>query len=127
MPAHVEAAATATLAEHLGEDAAHVDERVMTGRMLILAATAARLIAIEAARRRFLARAVDLARIETPTLLGIGENFVGLTDLLELGFSCLVAGIEVGVMFLGELAERLADVVLRRRSSARRGRNTDRS
>ena len=100
------------LAEHLGEDAAHVDEGLMAARMLVLAATAARLVAIETARRHLLARAVDFARVEAPALLGIGEDVVGLPDFLELGFGRLVAGIEVGMVFLGELAERLADVVL---------------
>ena len=80
--------------------------------MFVLAATATRLVAIETARRHLLAGPVDLAGIEAPPLFGVGEDVVGLTDFLEPGFGRLVAWIEVGVMFLGELAERLADVVL---------------
>jgi hypothetical protein len=80
---------------------------------LVLAAEAARLIAIEATRRHLLPGGVDFAGIETAALLGIGQQVVGLADLLELRLGCLVAGIEVGMMFLGELTKRLADIVLR--------------
>ena len=73
---------------------------------------AARLVAIEAARRHFLAGRVDLAGIEAAALLGIRQDLVGLRDFLELGLGRLVAGVEVGMVLLGELAERLADVVV---------------
>src|SRR4029450_13753512 len=46
---------------------------------------------------------------------GIAEHLVRLVDLLELRLGRLVAGIDVGVMFAGELAEGLLDLLLRRR------------
>src|SRR5262249_7768609 len=80
------AAHAAPLAEHLGEDAAHVDEGfVRTGALVLGAAEAAALVAIEAARRHFLARRVDLAGVEATALLGVGQDVVGLRDFLEFG------------------------------------------
>src|SRR5918993_5872565 len=106
--------AASRAAEHVGEDVAHVDKGLLAARPLILgAAEAAGMVAIEAARRRLLAGGVDLAGIEAAALLGIRQDVVGLRDLLELGLGRLVAWVEVGMMLLGELAERLADVVVR--------------
>ena len=89
-------------------------KRFVAAAALVLgAAEAAGLVAIEAARRHFLAGGVDLAGVEAAALLGIRQDVVGLRDFLELGLGRLVAGIEVGMVLLGELAERLADVVVR--------------
>src|SRR5258708_7449165 len=108
------AVASAALAEHLGEDAAHVDEGFVGAGALVLGAVeAARLVAIEAARRHLLARRVDLAGVEAAALLGIRQDVVGLRNFLELGLGRLVAGIEGGMVLLGVLAERLSDVVVR--------------
>ena len=54
---------------------------------------------------------VDLAEIEAPPLLGVAENVVSGGDLLEFLFGRLVAGIEVGVQLLGEVAVSLGDVL----------------
>src|SRR5215831_19625535 len=82
--------------------------------MLVLAAgETAGLVAIEAARRHFLAGGVDLAGIVATALVGIGQDLVGLRDLLEFRLGRLVSGVEVGMVLLGELAEGLADVLLR--------------
>src|SRR5262249_9140595 len=109
----VAARAAAALAEHL-EDVAHVGERFVAAATLVLeAARAARLVAIEATRRHFLAGGIDLAGVEAPALLGVGQDLVGLGDFLELGLGCLVARIEVRMMLLGELAEGLADLLVR--------------
>ena len=63
-------------------------------------------------RRRLLrARSVDLAGVVAPPLLRIGQEIVGAGDLLELVLGLLVAGIEIGVQFLGQLPVRLADLV----------------
>src|SRR5688572_29502533 len=48
-------------------------------------------------------------------LLGIAEHFVGFVDFLEAGFSGLVARIDVRVKLAGQFAERLLDVLFRRR------------
>ena len=49
-------------------------------------------------------------------LLGVAEHLVGLVDLLELRLGGLVAGVHVGMVLAGELAVRLLDLLLRRRS-----------
>jgi hypothetical protein len=42
---------------------------------------------------------------------GIAEDFVGLVDLLELGFGGFIAGVDVGMVFAGELAVRLLQLL----------------
>ena len=115
--AHVEApAAMATSsAEHLGEDAAHIDKRFVSAGPLVLAAEAAGtgLVAIKAAWRHVLPGSVDFARVEATPLLGVRKQVVGLADLLEPGLRGLVAGIEIGMVLFGERAEGLSDVVIR--------------
>src|SRR5262249_26857188 len=113
--AGAEAEAAAALAEHFRKDATHVGEGLMAASTLVLGSTkAARLVAIEAARRNLLAGGVDLTGIVATALFGIRQDVVGLRDLLELGFGCLVAGFEVGLIFLGGLGEAFADPLIRR-------------
>src|SRR5262249_3972130 len=44
----------------------------------------------------------------------VGQDVVGLGDLLELGLGCLVSRVEVGVVLLGKLAKSLANVLVAR-------------
>ena len=46
-------------------------------------------------------------------LRGVTQHLVGLVDLLELGLGLLVAGIQVGVVLLGQLAVGLLDLIIR--------------
>ena len=67
---------------------------------------------ISRVRRRLLrARGVDLAGVETPPLLRIGEQIIGDADLLEPLLRLLVARIEIRVQLLGELSIGAADFV----------------
>ncbi len=52
--------------------------------------------------------------------LGIAENVVGLRERLELLLRGLVPRVDVGMVFAGQLAERLAGCPPPRRSSSRR-------
>jgi hypothetical protein len=54
---------------------------------------------------------IDLATIELRLLGGVSQDVEGRADLLETLFSGRIAGIGVGVELLGELAERLANLV----------------
>ena len=47
---------------------------------------------------------IDLAGVEAPALVGIAEQVVGARHLLEFLLSRLVAGIEVGMQLLRQLA-----------------------
>ena len=46
-------------------------------------------------------------------LRGVAQHLVGLVDLLELGLGLLVAGIQVWVVLLGQLAVGLLDLIVR--------------
>ena len=46
-------------------------------------------------------------------LVRVGQHLIGLADLLEALLAGLVARMQVGVVFLGELAVRLLDLVVR--------------
>ena len=46
-------------------------------------------------------------------LRGVAQHLVGLVDLLEPGLGLLVAGIQVGVVLLGQLAVGLLDLIVR--------------
>ena len=54
---------------------------------------------------------VDLAAVELLALLLVAEDVEGGADALEPLLGGLVAGVLVGMELLGELAERLADLV----------------
>ena len=76
------------------------------------AAPGAGVIAVEATLEGgFLAAGIDLALVEALTLLGVAENAVGLRYLLELLFDRLVAGIDVRMQLLGQLAVGALDVL----------------
>src|SRR5882724_9157608 len=60
------------------------------------------------------AAGVDLAAVVARPLLGIGQDVVGGVDRLEARGGILLAGIEVGVMLLGELAIGAPDLLLAR-------------
>jgi len=55
---------------------------------------------------------VDLAAIETRPFVGIAEDGVGRRNALEPFFRLAVAGIEVGMKLLRQLAVRRADFFL---------------
>ena len=67
-------------------------------------------IAIVALLRPLGPAGVDLAGVEALALFLVAEQAVGGGDLLELVFLGLVAGIEIGVVFLGELPIGLLDI-----------------
>lgn len=46
-------------------------------------------------------------------LLLVGQHFVGLIDLLELGLGILVTGVQVGVVFFGQLTVGFFQFVVR--------------
>ena len=50
--------------------------------------------------------------VVTGTFLLVGEDLVGLVDLLELGLGLLIAGVEVGVVLLGQLAVGLFQLIV---------------
>ncbi len=50
--------------------------------------------------------------VVTAALLLIGEDLIGLVDLLELGLGGLVSGVEVGVVLLGQAAVSLFQLVI---------------
>ena len=56
------------------------------------------------------ARRVETELVVHLALLGVGKNFVGFLDLLELFLGGLVAGIQVGMIFARELAVGGANV-----------------
>ena len=41
---------------------------------------------------------------------GVGEDFVSLVDLLELGLGGFVAGVHVGMIFAGKPSKSLLDI-----------------
>src|SRR6202012_5015746 len=59
---------------------------------------------------------VDGAGVELLLLLGVAQDVEGAGDLLEALLGGLVVRVGVGVVGLGELAERLADLVRARRA-----------
>jgi hypothetical protein len=69
-------------------------------------------IAVEALRRALGAGRVDLAAVVSRALVGVAEGIVGGGDRLLLVFCHALAGIEVRVMFLGELVVGLANVLV---------------
>ena len=71
-------------------------------------AGAARAKTLEAAR---LAVGADLATVELGALVGVADDFVGRVDLGELFLRLGIVLVLVGVVFLGELAEGLLDLV----------------
>ena len=58
-------------------------------------------------------RAVEAELVVLLTLLGVVQHLVSLGGLLECLLGCLVAGVAVGVVFDGQLAVGLLDVVFR--------------
>src|SRR5690606_25597323 len=70
---------------------------------------------VEAMEAR-LALRVDLAAVELGALLLVAENFIGGIDLGKLLLGLGIILVLVGMIGLGELAERLLDVRVARRS-----------
>jgi hypothetical protein len=122
-------AAAAGPAEHLAQDVAQVDA------LEALAAGPARPAAEAAAGRRTPGAAlsagkwaageaahglapvgVDLSGVELLLLGRVAQDVEGARDLLEALLGRLVVRVGVGVIGLGELAERLADLVRARRA-----------
>src|SRR3979490_2712047 len=69
-------------------------------------------VAIIALLRPLGPRCIDLAAIETRTLVGIAEETVSRRNILEFLFSLLVAGIEIRMQLLRQAAIRLLDIGL---------------
>ena len=59
---------------------------------------------------------IDLAAVKFCPLLGVAQQVEGRTDTLEPLFGGRIAGVLVGVQFLGQLVERLAHLRLARRA-----------
>src|SRR5205807_1188408 len=70
-------------------------------------------VAVVALTRAFGARGIDLAAIETGSLVRIAQQIVSRGDLLECFLGLLVAGIEVRVQLLGQFAVRFLYLLLR--------------
>src|SRR5262249_22636020 len=105
--------------EHLSEDVAQVDVLELgpatgpepsAGLVEWAASVEAAGAAAEAAENLPAVR-VDLAGVELLALLLVAEQVEGGGDALELLLRRLVPGIGVGVMLLGELAERAAQLI----------------
>jgi hypothetical protein len=115
LAAAAERARAPAAAEHAAEQLREVDLRplVAVEAAATEAAGVERAIAgLAAEAARGLATVgVDLAQVELLALLGVADDVEGGADLLELLLGLLVPRIGVRVMGLGELAERLADLV----------------
>ena len=110
-PAAAPAHAGAT-AEHVAEEIAERADILEARRGVILRALGpAGIFAVIALLRPLLAARIDLAAVVFSALLGILEDRIGVGDLLELLLGRRVAGIEIGVQLLGELAVGLGNVV----------------
>ena len=100
------------LAEQIAEEIAEgADILVARGRAIARALLAAGIFAVVALLRRLLAGGVDLAAVVAAALLLVAEDAIGRRDLLELLLGRLVAGVEVRMQLLGELAIGLGDVL----------------
>ncbi len=75
-----------------------------TGMGVAAAGLAVGIVAIGLLRRPLLAVGVDLAAVEPGALIGVGQQFVGGRNLLEPRLRLGVAGIQVGMVLLGQLA-----------------------
>src|SRR5579883_1974223 len=60
------------------------------------------------------AAGVDLAAVEAGALVLVRQQIIGRRDLLEARLGLFVAGVEIGMMPLGELAIGGADLLLAR-------------
>ena len=69
--------------------------------------------AIELTLRPLGAGGVDLAPVVAAALVGVAQNVECRLGTLEAVLGRLVAGVQVRVQLLGELASRLADIVRR--------------
>ena len=81
------------------------------GRAVSRRVFAAGVFPVVALLRPLLAAGVDLAEIETAALVRVAQDVIGRGDLLELLLGGLIAGIEVRMQLLGELAVSLGDVL----------------
>ncbi len=101
-------------AEEIGKEIRHVGEILVSGGTVIaLAPVRLGIVAIESMLGPLRAGGVDFAAVVAGPLLRIVQEVVGGGDLLEALFGRAVAGVEIGVQLLGELAVGLLDVALR--------------
>ena len=108
------AGAAAALAEDPRQDVVHpvhVGEARVAG--IDMGSVPLREVPIVALAGAFGARGIDLAAIETGALVRIAQEIVSGRDLLECFLGLLVAGIEVRVQLLGQLAVRFLYLLLR--------------
>src|SRR5580698_7485879 len=103
------AAAVAGLAEQLGENVA-IRVIFRAGVAVAAGLIALGILAVERAFGR-LALGIDLAAVETGAPIGVAQQLVGARGGLESGLRGGVAGIEVGVMLLGQLAVGSLDLL----------------
>src|ERR1700722_5714511 len=100
-----------TASQKLGESVVRIHEIGEAGTVGVgMTVIRRRKIPIEMLLRSFCTRRVDLSVIKTFALLGIAQQIVGTSDLLELLFGRLVPGIEIRVQFFRELAVCLLDI-----------------
>src|SRR5262249_34702110 len=117
-PAHRESSTATSALAHAATLAEQIAEQVAEGadilearrRAIARPVLASGIFAVVVLLWPLLPRRVDLAPVVPPALLGIAKDVVGGGDLLEHLLGRLVAGIEVGMQFLGELAIGLGDV-----------------
>src|SRR3546814_589408 len=107
------AGASAPVAEQLTEQVRRIEAAL---GLVLRARSAFGVGSPEALVRPLVAGRVDLAAIEPRSLLGIGEQIVCAGGLLELQLDLRIAGVQIGMQLLRELAVGLLDVVLRRRA-----------
>ena len=107
-------AATEGAAKQIGENLVGCEVLIECEAAVLVAAGSPgfRIVAIEAALRRFLAAGVDLSGIEAFAFVGIAQDSVGLRNLLEALFDLGVARIEIWMQFLSQLAISCLDLVL---------------
>src|SRR6185437_12278188 len=97
--------------QKLGERVVALRVIAVSGRAGIgIAVVRARIFAIIGALLALGARGVDLAAVEAPAFVGVAKQIVGAGDFLEFLLRGLVAGIEIGVQLLGQIAKRLLDL-----------------
>ena len=115
-PAHAEGAAppARALAEQAAEEVADIGEILEAPPAAAIgvgAGPGSLEIAVEMLARALIAGGVDLAPVEAGALVLVAQEVIGGGDGLEPVLGLLVAGVEIGMQLLGELAVGLPDLV----------------
>src|SRR5215472_8116093 len=97
------------LAEQISETGAALLPAEIEATKIEIDVLLARVVAGTVISRRHVV-AVEAVLVVHLTFLGIGKNVVGFLELFELFFRSFVAGVQVWVVFAGQLSKRGADI-----------------